>query len=168
VTDSGVRVVEASAPTVFNDSVTETTIGPDNQTVEIRATDITEVVEANDTEISLGEVTVAADETTEVSEVAVTVTIERVDDDSGSPIEVETQNGTISVTEQAPFTENLNPPTDPDNDGVFEDVNGNGRVDFNDVVVLFENLPDAEVPFQDVNGNGRIDFDDIVELFQEI
>ena len=168
VTDSGVRVVEASAPTVFNDSVTETTIGPDNQTVEIRATDITEVVEANDTEISLGEVTVAADETTEVSEVAVTVTIERVDDDSGSPIEVETQNGTISVTEQAPFAENLNPPTDPDNDGVFEDVNGNGRVDFNDVVVLFENLPDAEVPFQDVNGNGRIDFDDIVELFQEI
>jgi len=66
------------------------------------------------------------------------------------------------------LAEGLNPPTDPDNDGVFEDLNGNGRLDFNDVVVLFENLPDAETPFQDINENGRIDFDDIVELFKEI
>jgi PKD repeat protein len=62
----------------------------------------------------------------------------------------------------------LNPPTDPDDDGVFEDVNGNGQLDFDDVVVLFENLSDAEAEFQDVNGNGRIDFDDIVELFEEV
>jgi PKD repeat protein len=148
--------------------VTETTIGPDNQTVEIRATDINTVVESNATDISLGTITVAANETADVSEVPVTVSVSRIDDDSGSPIDVQTENGTVSVTEQPPLAEGLNPPTDQDNDGVFEDLNGNGRVDFNDVVILFENLPDAEVPFQDVNGNGRIDFDDIVELFKEI
>ena len=90
------------------------------------------------------------------------------DDDRGTPINVTTQNGTVTVREQGPLAPGLNPPTDSDNDGVFEDLNGNGRVDFNDVVILFENLPDAETPFQDVNNNGRIDFDDIVELFKEI
>jgi alkaline phosphatase D len=96
------------------------------------------------------------------------VSVERIDDDSGTPINVTTQNGTVTVRKQGPLVPGLNPPSDPDNDGVFEDVNGNGRVDFSDVVTLFENLPDAEAPFQDFNGNGRIDFDDIVELFQEI
>ena len=167
-TESSVRVIEATAPDIFNNSVTETTIGPYNQTVKIRATDINTVVEANETDISLGTVTVAANETADVSEVPVTVSVSRIDDDSGSPIDVQTENGTVSVTEQPPLAEGLNPPTDPDNDGVFEDLNGNGRLDFNDVVVLFENLPDAETPLQDVNDNGRIDFDDIVELFKEI
>jgi PKD repeat protein len=165
---SGVRVTGATAPAVFNTSVTETTVGPENQTAEIRAADIKTAVEANETDISLGEVTVAADETADVSEVAVTVSLSRIDDDTGSPIDIKSQNGTISVTEQPPLAENLNPPTDPDNDGVFEDVNGNGRLDFSDVVALFENLPDARAPFQDFNDNGRIDFDDIVELFKEI
>ena len=168
VADSGVRVIEASAPTVFNDSVTETTIDPDNQTAEIRATDITEVVDTNATNASLGTVTVAANESANVSQRDLRVSVERIDDDSGTPINVTTQNGTVTVREQGPLAPGLNPPTDPDNDGVFEDVNGNGRVDFSDVVALFENLPDARAPFQDVNGNGRIDFDDIVELFQEI
>jgi PKD repeat protein len=163
-----VRVIEATAPTVFNDSVTETTIGPANQTAEIRATDITEVVDTNATNASLGTVTVAANESANVSQRDLTVSVERIDDDSGTPINVTTQNGTVTVREQGPLAPGLNPPTDPDNDGVFEDVNGNGRVDFSDVVALFENLPDARAPFQDVNGNGRIDFDDIVELFQEI
>jgi uncharacterized protein (DUF2141 family) len=167
-TSDEVSVADATAPDIFNNSVTETTIESNNQTVEIRATDITTVVEANETDISLGTITVAADETADVSEIPVTVSVSGIDDDSGSPIDVRTDNGTVSVTEQPPLVEGLNPPTNPDNDGVFEDVNGNGRLDFNDVVILFENLPDAETPFQDVNGNGRIDFDDIVELFREI
>jgi PKD repeat protein len=166
--DGGVRVIEATAPTVFNDSVTETTIGGANQTAEIRATDITEVVQENATNTSLGTVTVAANESANVSQTELTVSVSRIDDDRGTPINVTTQNGTVTVREQGPLAPGLNPPADPDNDGVFEDVNGNGRLDFNDVVILFENLPDAETPFQDVNNNGRIDFDDIVELFQEI
>jgi hypothetical protein len=165
---SGVRFIDARAPGVFNNSVTETTLGPENQTVEIRATDITTAIESNETNVLLGSVTVVATESANVSQTDVTVRVSQIDDDTGDPINIETQNGTISVTEQAPLAENLSPPTDPDNDGVFEDINGNGRLDFSDVVALFENLPDARAPFQDFNDNGRIDFDDIVELFKQI
>jgi PKD repeat protein len=168
VADSGARVVNATAPSIFNNSVTETTIGPANQTAEIRAADITEVVEEDATNTSLGTVTVAATESANVSQTEFTVGVSRIDDNRGTPINVTTQNGTVNVTEQPRLAEGLNPPTDLDNDGVFEDINGNGRLDFNDVVALFENLADAEVQFQDVNENGRIDFDDIVELFEEI
>jgi PKD repeat protein len=65
-----------------------------------------------------------------------------------------------------------NPPTDPDGDCLFEDLNANARKDFNDVVLMFnqmqwiaENEPFAAFDF---NGNGRIDFNDIVMLFGEI
>ena len=63
-------------------------------------------------------------------------------------------------------------PTDPDLDGKYEDMNVNGRKDFNDVFVFFRQMSriaDNEPinPF-DFNGNGRIDFDDIQLLLQEI
>jgi len=63
-------------------------------------------------------------------------------------------------------------PTDPDNDGIYEDLNGNGRLDFADVVLYFNQMTwiAANEPIEafDLNGNGRIDFADIVALFNEI
>jgi len=74
--------------------------------------------------------------------------------------------------ELKPFPPYENLPTDPDNDGLYEDINGNGRKDFDDVVAFFQYLewvPDNEpVECFDFNGNGRIDFDDIVKLFDEL
>jgi PKD repeat protein len=65
-----------------------------------------------------------------------------------------------------------NPPTDPDGDGLFEDLNANNRKDFNDVVLMFNQMQwiGANEPICafDFNGNGRIDFNDIVKLFGEI
>jgi hypothetical protein len=65
-----------------------------------------------------------------------------------------------------------NPPTDPDSDGLYEDLNGNARKDFNDVVVMFNQMQwiaaNEPVSAFDFNGNGRIDFNDIVKLFGEI
>jgi len=64
------------------------------------------------------------------------------------------------------------PPTDPDGDGRYEDVNGNDRTDFGDVVALFANIrSDAvtdHVAAYDFNENGRIDFGDVVALFGEV
>ncbi len=57
---------------------------------------------------------------------------------------------------------------DPDGDGLLEDVNGNGRYDFADVVLLFNRLDWcwAHAPWAfDYNGNGRVDFGDVVLLF---
>ncbi|RPI40335.1 MAG: PKD domain-containing protein [Methanoregulaceae archaeon] len=63
-------------------------------------------------------------------------------------------------------------PTDPDSDGLYEDLNGNGRLDFADSVLYFNQMTwiSANEPIAafDLNRNGRIDFADIVVLFNEI
>jgi hypothetical protein len=60
-------------------------------------------------------------------------------------------------------------PADTDGDGVFEDINGNGRADFADAVLFFDQMAwiAANEPLSafDCNGNGRIDFADVVRLF---
>jgi hypothetical protein len=60
-------------------------------------------------------------------------------------------------------------PTDPNGDGLYEDVNGNGRPDFADVVLYFNQMAwiAANEPLAafDFNGNGRIDFADVTWLF---
>jgi PKD repeat protein len=65
-----------------------------------------------------------------------------------------------------------NIPTDPDGDCIYEDLNANGRLDFADVVLYFNQMTwiGANEPIAafDLNGNGRIDFADIVALFNEI
>jgi hypothetical protein len=64
-------------------------------------------------------------------------------------------------------------PTDPDGDGRFEDVDGDGAVTYDDVVGLFEADGgaragrDAQVAF-DFNANGRLDFADVVTLFDSL
>jgi len=65
-----------------------------------------------------------------------------------------------------------NSPTDPDGDCLYEDLNANARKDFNDVVLMFNQMQwigaNEPVSAFDFNGNGRIDFNDIVKLFGEI
>ncbi|MEN6517918.1 MAG: GDSL-type esterase/lipase family protein [Methanospirillum sp.] len=60
---------------------------------------------------------------------------------------------------------------DPNDDGLCEDVNGNGRKDFADVVLFFSRLDwcAGHAPWAfDFNGNGRIDFADVTRLFNLI
>jgi hypothetical protein len=63
-------------------------------------------------------------------------------------------------------------PTDPDEDGTYEDLNGNGRIDFADVVLFFKNMnwirENQPAGCFDYNGNGNIDFADLILLFQEV
>ncbi len=63
-------------------------------------------------------------------------------------------------------------PTDTNSDGVFDDINGNGRGDFADVALYFGQLNwiAANEPLAafDCNANGRIDFSDIVWLFDHL
>jgi PKD repeat protein len=65
-----------------------------------------------------------------------------------------------------------NPPTDPDGDCIYADLNANNRLDFADVVLYFNQMTwiaaNEPVIAFDLNGNGRIDFADIVALFNEI
>ena len=60
-------------------------------------------------------------------------------------------------------------PRDADGNGRDEDVNGNGRTDFNDVTLLFNNLNTvvSAYPAQafDFNGNTRVDYADVTVLY---
>ncbi len=63
-------------------------------------------------------------------------------------------------------------PHDTDGDGRCDDVNGNGRNDFADVVLFFNQMTwiawNEPVSLFDYNGNGRIDFADVVWLFNHL
>ncbi|MFH0967381.1 MAG: hypothetical protein V1862_06835, partial [Methanobacteriota archaeon] len=62
------------------------------------------------------------------------------------------------------------PPTDPNQDGLYEDINGNGRCDLNDIVIFFHNIDfvmnhEPWWPF-DFDKNKIINLNDVVSLFQ--
>ncbi len=63
-------------------------------------------------------------------------------------------------------------PTDTNADGKYDDINGNGRKDFADVVLYFNQMiwiaANEPVAAFDYNGNGRIDFADVVWLFNNL
>ncbi len=62
--------------------------------------------------------------------------------------------------------------TDPDGDGYYEDLNGNGEIDFQDVVRYSENMGSDEfrddAEYYDYTGDGEIDVADLVELFEQV
>ena len=63
-------------------------------------------------------------------------------------------------------------PRDLNSDSLYEDVNGNGRKDFADIVLFFNQMSwvaaNEPVPAFDYNANGRIDFADVVWLFNHL
>jgi hypothetical protein len=85
-----------------------------------------------------------------------------------------TRTATITVESAGPppLTANGSAPLDGDGDGRYEDVDGDGNVGFDDVVVLFEQFDSDAVQSSgsafDFNANGRVDFDDLVRLFTSI
>jgi len=135
----------------------------------LKAVDIRDMVRAGDEEIELAEIVLKAKN---LGEARIELRVIRMDDDNGMSISVSVERGEVVVAMgPPPIVENRHP-TDPDGDDLFEDVNGNGRIDFDDVVKLFKNFDKPQVTqyfkFYDFNRNGRLDFDDIVELFRRV
>ena len=71
-----------------------------------------------------------------------------------------------------PLSGELITPHDLNDDGKYEDVNGNGRKDFADIVLYFNQMTwiaaNEPVTAFDYNGNSLIDFADVVWLFNHI
>jgi PKD repeat protein len=87
--------------------------------------------------------------------------------------DTETKAGYITITNGvATIPGQANPPTDPDGDGKYEDISGNGAAGFADVVLFFKNIEwiavNEPVAFFDFSGNGGIGFQDIIVLFKEL
>lgn len=71
-----------------------------------------------------------------------------------------------------PLNGNGSVPTDPDNDGKYEDLNGNGKKDLQDPTVLFKNFAwlqsQGYLSSFDFNENGTLDLSDVQALFAEV
>jgi hypothetical protein len=86
----------------------------------------------------------------------------------------DSRSTTVEIRERTvePVATAAESPTDPDDDGEYEDVDGDGRASFRDVVVLFEHLDDSAVRSDpgafDFDGDGTVSFADVVGLFRGV
>ncbi|MEF8785678.1 MAG: hypothetical protein V5A45_07060 [Haloarculaceae archaeon] len=98
-----------------------------------------------------------------------------VDADDGSRVELTIPSRCDEITvvkeQTCPAVDGVET-TDPDDEGLCEDLNGNGRTDFDDVTTFFNQLESDGVQNSvsqfDFNANGRIDFDDVTTLFERV
>jgi len=167
VTDTEVvEITSASYPDAVDISESPT-VSDDGSTASFRFADLGGAMEPEDTAFTLATVqlTGAGAGVTDIDTAA------SFDNDSGQPIDVETRSG-LAITGPPSIGATAAAPTDPDSDGFYEDVNGNGRVDYADVRLLFAELDSNTVTSNarafDFNQNDRLDFDDVVTLFEEV
>ena len=78
----------------------------------------------------------------------------------------------LAMPAGAPVPGGTGRPTSTAGNGLYDDVNGNGRADFADVVLYFNQMSwiaaNEPMPAFDYNGNARIDFADVVWLFNHL
>ncbi|WP_198664700.1 PKD domain-containing protein [Halorubrum sp. 48-1-W] len=103
----------------------------------------------------------------------VTVDVQALGTEAGESYTVTDENGaSVSVVELPPIGSSDGPPQDPDDDGVYEDVNGDGTFDINDVQALFANRNDTTIqdnPMKfDFNDDGTFDIIDVQALFNQV
>jgi PKD repeat protein len=140
--------------------------------VGITAVDMLNQVNPGATNISLAMFDLEGNISTFMSTIDFNVSVNELDDDFGNPIYTNNIPATITVVRLLPFPNKNKPPTDPFDDQIYWDVNGNGRIDFNDVTTYFQNMQwirdNQYIPFFDYNGNGNIDFADLILLFNKV
>ncbi|PSQ10069.1 cell surface protein, partial [Halobacteriales archaeon QS_7_68_65] len=92
---------------------------------------------------------------------------DREDGDVNQPDEAET----AGEAGPGPVGDFENPPTDPDGDGLYEDVNGDGELTQADAQALYDNLDDPTVQNNvdafDFNGDGSVTQADAQALYDE-
>ncbi|WP_135820010.1 thermonuclease family protein [Halostella litorea] len=169
VDDTGVAAIEdATLADAFRADVSEVSVADDGSSVTLAASDIDDQVESGASDVGLATLTVALNAE---GSTGVTLQTDALDADGGAAIDAATDTGTVTVSSVGRVGDN-DLPTDPDGDGKYEDLNGNGELDFDDVVVFFDHRDDDAVANNpgafDFNGNGRVDFDDINSLFDEV
>ncbi|WP_435101370.1 alkaline phosphatase PhoX [Halarchaeum sp. P4] len=146
--------------------LTKSTVSDDGSTATIRVADVERNLQSGRS-VELASLTVRGDSTgtTDLS-----VDAASLDDEEGQSIDVETRMGVL-VTGPPTLTGSKTP-QDLDGDGHYEDLNGNGRLDYEDVNALFESFDSESVRLHktayDFNENGELDYDDVVTLYRDI
>jgi PKD repeat protein len=140
--------------------------------VNITAVDMLNQVTPGAMNVLLASFELEGNITTFNSTIDLNVSVNELDDDFGNPIYTNNIPANITVVRLLPFPNKVKPPTDPFDDQVYWDVNGNGKIDFNDVTTFFQNMQwirdNQYIPFFDYNANGNIDFADLILLFNKV
>lgn len=142
--------------------------------VTIRGADLLDTVEG-DSSVRLATLDVS---NTTIGTTSVRLTNTSVTADNEETVTPETHAGSLVVSQRVPFEAavagfaSTAPPTDPDRDGLFEDVNGDGKTTVVDPITLAsirtENLTAAQIAALDFNNNGEIGYIDAVKLAIEL
>ncbi len=104
-------------------------------------------------------------------ETAVWMVVNPMVDDQGKKVEPLVTSGSLKIVV---FTigRSSSPPMDPDGDGLFEDINGDGKVTFEDGRIFSFNVTSQEVQENwrlfDFDGDGDADFEDAMVLVQMV
>ncbi|WP_440951430.1 6-bladed beta-propeller [Methanosphaerula subterraneus] len=168
---SVLEIVDARAPAWTPTRFNSTSSLP-SQTVTISGADTYDLFRGDcTTAISLGNLTIHAKQpgTTTLS-----ISMYQVNDDSGNQVQVNLFPATITVDNKPvrPLQGDLNQPGDVDHDGLYEDLDGNGVFEFEDVVKFFNQIDwisdNEPIVAFDFNENERIDFGDVVTLFNSL
>ncbi|TAJ44612.1 PKD domain-containing protein [Methanofollis fontis] len=141
--------------------------------VYVQAVDLGGSVGSGATDVALCTLTVRGDAPGTTN---LTITATKVDDTIGGRYEVTVTDATLTVQNILPFPNPAGgyfpPPTDPDGDGLYEDLDGNGFIGFNDVVIYYQNMNfiESKQPLAafDYDGSGFVGFNDVVILYRMV
>jgi secreted PhoX family phosphatase len=147
--------------------LTESSISEDGSTATLRFADVDGNVQAGGLDVVVASLTVRGKDTGTTD---LAVEVHQMDDEAGNAVGAEAREGVLVTG--PPTVGGGNAPTDVDGDGLYEDLNGNGRLDYEDIEMLFSSFDDDSVQLSksayDFNENGRLDYDDIVSLYEEV
>ena len=93
-------------------------------------------------------------------------------DEDGNNYAISGTNGASIAVTEVTVGDFVNPVTDADSDGEYEDINGDGDFNIVDVQALFANLDDDSIQNNaekfDFNNDGAVDIVDVQALFFEL
>jgi hypothetical protein len=110
-----------------------------------------------------------------VTQESINLSVSQLSNNNGEPISRD-EVSYITINSNSVFTDPLgnNPtvPTDPDHDGLYEDIDGNGELEIHDVIDLVflsaESLNEKQTIAVDFNKNNKIGLVDTIYLFVEL
>jgi hypothetical protein len=147
--------------------LSDATYAPDNSSVTINAA----LMNTADT----GSVVIASVTVEGASEGSsdLTVDVSALGNEAGESYTITDQSGaTVSVVALQPLGDFEDPPGDLDDDGLYEDTNGDGTFNIVDVQALFANTDDPTAENNpgkfDHNGDGEFDIVDVQALYDEL
>jgi hypothetical protein len=110
--------------------------------------------------------------TTQAGTTWINQTIDYILDDTNHTAFIKPQTSYLNSITLPPLPTQTHPPTDPDGDGILEDLNGDTLLTITDIQLFFTYFEWIETHFPlsltDTNHNNHLDYDDIITLYQEI